>query len=233
MLSSHLQNMGYQKDLLAKYKKGNWLESLGYGAYKLSGDAVGWYSAVAALQQQKQSTIHPGGKTALELSGLAHYLKKQQRETKLFGAHTEKLPAWFTKQSWGVTVHYTQTKLFAYADSALYTIATIDGVELAISIPEMAIMEMLFEVPKKQSFDEAFRIMENLTTLRPGRAQYLLEKCNSVKVKRLFMWMAERINHHWVNDIEASKLDFGSGDRMIIKGGVYDKKYRITVPGAL
>ena len=52
-LSSTLEKKGYKKDLVRKYVKSGWLESLGYGAFKLAGDEIEWYGAVAALQNQK------------------------------------------------------------------------------------------------------------------------------------------------------------------------------------
>lgn len=229
-LSSHLRGMGYQKDLLKKYKESNWLESLGYGAYKLSGDQVGWYSGIEALQNQKSSNIHPGGKSALELKGYAHYIRHGQQSIRIFGNHKENLPAWFKNQEWSKSLIFTQTKLFDYNDGELYTIVTFEGVELKISIPEMAVMELLFEIPMNQTFDEAVKIMENLMTLRPKKVQYLLENCNSVKVKRIFMCMAEIVNHNWVVELDLTRIDFGKGDRMIVRDGTFNKKYGITVP---
>jgi hypothetical protein len=40
--------------------------------------------------------------------------------------------------------------------------------------------------------------MEGLNTLRPDLVQELLEKCSSVKVKRLFMHLAEQFQHPWL-----------------------------------
>jgi Transcriptional regulator, AbiEi antitoxin N-terminal domain len=37
-IASYLNNLGYQKDLLKKYVNSGWLDSLGYGAYKLKED---------------------------------------------------------------------------------------------------------------------------------------------------------------------------------------------------
>jgi hypothetical protein len=85
-------------------------------------------------------------------------------------------------------------------------------------------------VPKAESFEESFLLMEGLTTLRPKLVQELLEKCHSVKVKRLFMLLAERANHPWVKKLDLSKVDFGTGNRMLIKGGRVNKKYQISVP---
>ena len=91
-------------------------------------------------------------------------------------------------------------------------------------------MEMLYLVPNEQSFEEAYEIMEGLTTLRPKLVQRLLEECKSVKVRRLFLFMAESSNHDWVKELNVEKIDLGSGKRVIVKNGVLDKKYKITVP---
>lgn len=229
-LSSQLHSMGYQRDLLKRYTNSDWLESLGYGAFKLSGDKVGWYSGIEALQKQKHSNIHPAGKTALELKGFAHYLQQKGQTIRLYGNYTEKLPTWFNNQGWSESIEFTQTKLFDYTDSHMYSDIKIEGINLKISIPEMAAMEMLYQIPKRQTFNEALKIMDSLTTLRPDKVQYLLENCNSVKVKRIFMWMAEEHEHAWVEDLSLSNVDFGKGKRVIVKDGRLDKKYNITVP---
>lgn len=42
-----------------------------------------------------------------------------------------------------------------------------------------------------------FELMEGLNNLRPNQVQDLLEKCESVKVKRLFLYLAEKAGHEW------------------------------------
>ncbi len=91
-------------------------------------------------------------------------------------------------------------------------------------------MEMLHLTPKEVGFDEAQLIMENLVTLRPDVVQRLLTACRSVKVKRLFLYMAERQEHPWLSKLDLSKINLGKGKRMIIPNGRFDTKYQITVP---
>jgi len=102
---------------------------------------------------------------------------------------------------------------------------------IIVSSPERAIMEALYFVPQKETFEEARLLMEGLVTLRPKLAQELLEKINSIKVKRLFMYLAEECNLPWVSKINLSGVNLGSGKRIIVKGGTFDKKYKITVEG--
>ena len=56
-----------------------------------------------------------------------------------------------------------------------------------------------------------------------------LEGCTSVKTKRLFMHAAERSNHPWLQRLNLSKVDFGSGRRTIHAGGRLDRKYDLVV----
>ena len=53
--------------------------------------------------------------------------------------------------------------------------------------------------------------------------------CNSIKVKRLFLYMAENILHEWFDYLNLNKINLGSGKRVISKGGKLDKKYNIVI----
>lgn len=71
--------------------------------------------------------------------------------------------------------------------------------------------------------------MEGLNNLRPSQVQALLEQCNSVKVKRLFLYLAEKSDHEWVHHLQLEKINLGKGKRSVVKGGAYNSKYQITV----
>ena len=73
------------------------------------------------------------------------------------------------------------------------------------------------------------QILELLTVIKPELMRELLECCSSIKVKRLFLYMAERLDFPWFKRIGISKIDLGSGVREISKGGSYDKKYHIVI----
>ena len=78
-----------------RYKKSGWIQSFGRGAYILYGDKVEWPGALYALQTQLGLYVHPGGKTALELKGYAHYLPSGKRKVFLYGTQGRVLPSWF------------------------------------------------------------------------------------------------------------------------------------------
>lgn len=226
----HLHAEAFTSGLLSQYKDNGWIESVGRGAYKLANDTVEWMGGVYAIQSQLGLSIHPGGRTALELRGYAHYLPAKTSQVFLYGAPGEKLPAWFRSHDWGPTVDYLPTNAFPSDDATLLTAHRHGEFTVTISSPELGAMEMLYHVPKKQSFDHAYRIMESLVSLRPDVVQRLLERCKSVKVKRLFMYMAEKCNHAWVKKVDTGRVNFGRGKRVIVKGGTFDAKYAITVP---
>ncbi len=101
-----------------------------------------------------------------------------------------------------------------------------------MSTLERAILELLDEVPQRETFHQADVLMEGLRNLSPRRLQKLLGDCRSVKVKRLFLWFAERHNHAWLEGCRSPRHRPGRGKRMLVRGEL-DPKYNITVPGDL
>jgi hypothetical protein len=228
--ASYLNKQGYSHDLLTKYKKSGWIQSFGRGAYILNGDKVEWPGALYALQTQLGLNVYPGGKTALELKGYAHYLPSGRRKIFLYATRGQVLPTWFKGDRLGVEITLIRTNLFSSSNKTGLSEFKEKDLTLKISAPERAAMEMLHLVPGKVGFDEASLIMENLATLRPEIVQELLVMCRSIKVKRLFMFMAEKHGHTWVSDLDVSRLNLGKGKRVIVPKGRFVSKYQITVP---
>ncbi len=226
----YLESHGYSRKLLTKYKNSRWLAPLGNGAYTLFNDRVEWLGALYPLQTQIDLEVHAGGRTALEMKGYAHYLSDRIRTVFLYGRPGTKLPAWFKEHDWGVKIVFVMTNLFPNGYKEGLSEYREREFTVKISAPERAAMEMLYHVPGKVSFDEALLVMENLGSLRPSLVQDLLLNCNSVKVKRLFMHMAEKHAYPWVEQVDTSKVDFGRGNRSVVPHGTLDKKYQITVP---
>ncbi len=220
------------RKLVQQYLKSGWIERLGRGAFKRAGENVDWMGAVYAMQQQMKKTVHPAGKTALQLLGLAHYVPANFKmgQVNLFGSEKETLPAWFKKHDWGVSINYIMSGLFREADKLGLTAYDAGGYEIKISSAERAALEFCYAVPEKESFVELDEIMSSLVTLRPGLVQELLVACRSVKVKRLFMYLAEKHEHPWVKRIDIEKIDFGKGKRALCKNGKYNPKYKLVVP---
>ena len=230
-LTSWLTTNGYSNQLLNRYKKSNWLESVGVGALKQSGDPVTVEGALYALQHQADSTIHLGGKTALAMLGKSHYLELASKKMILFGEAKEKLPSWMLNYSWKVNLEYFSSS-FLPANIGLVE-KEIKNFSINISGAARAILECLYLAPKKQDLIECYELMEGLTNLRPNSVQQLLEACSSVKVKRLFLYMAEKAQHTWLNYLDRQKIDLGKGNRSLVKNGIYVPTYKITLPEKL
>ncbi len=227
-----LENQGVYRQLADTYIKSGWIERIGQGAFKKKGETIEWSGGLYTLQTQLNMSAHPAGKTALQLHGNAHYLPANLDQSKivLFGGKNEKLPAWFKNHKWKVEIRYIMTGLFGKDESPGQTIYDTGNYTIKISSPERAALEFCYEVPLNASFGELDHIMSGLTTLRPIMVQNLLEKCVSIKTKRLFMYLAEKHAHAWANKINLKKVNFGTGKRALCKNGHYNNKYKIVVP---
>jgi len=226
-----LEKQGVYQQLVHEYEKTSWVSRLGQGAYARAGDKVEWTGGLYAIQEQMGLPMHAGGKTALQMQGYAHFLPMGKGITvSLFGLPGVKLPMWFKQNRWGIKIRYTTTNLFSAKAGPGLTRKDMGSYLLSVSTPERAMMEVLYGVPNEESYEEAKLLMEGLTTLRPRLVQTLLEHCASVKVKRLFMVIAESCGHAWVKKLDTSKVNFGKGKRMLVRGGRLHSKYKITVP---
>lgn len=230
LTASYLNSIGIKSPLIEKYKNGNWIRQISRGAYILQGDMADWTGGLCALQTQQELNIHAGGKTALEMTGYAHYISGRPRQVFLYGTKGLKLPAWFHKHDWNVDLVYCSTSLFPEECREGLTTRKEKEYSFTISSAERAAMEMLYHVPSKVGFDEAMHVMENLSGLRSKVVQDLLEVCNSIKVKRLFAYLAKRHALPWVKKIDLDSINFGKGKRVIVSSGILDKEFLITVP---
>jgi Transcriptional regulator, AbiEi antitoxin, Type IV TA system/Transcriptional regulator, AbiEi antitoxin N-terminal domain len=247
-----LTRMGYSTSLRSQYVAAGWLEQPARRVYQRPRGAVSWQQAVISLQTLLAQDLIVGGRTALELHGLAHYLQQVTKVVYLYGPAPP--PTWLKDLPGGFNFNYrNDAKLFdtCRASTAPHSLTpSKDGrrgrhdgtVEqpwgqwnwpLVISSPERAILEFLYELPEHDSFHQADMLMEGLTSLSPARLQPLLADCRNIKVKRLFLFFAERHNHAWLKHLDRAAIDLGRGKRMLVKGGRYDPTYMITVPGDL
>lgn len=230
LFSSWLSAKGVNASEQATYVQNGWLEKVAYGVYKIAGANVSLFSALSAYNTQldKQCTI--GAETALELRGYMHYVPMGKPLAFLFGKPNQKLPEWFIAYEWDRTLRYQTSSLLGTEG---LDEMDVEGHRLWVSCPERAILECLNRPNATTSLLDTYYLMELLTTLRPRVMQEMLEKCSSVKVKRLFLYMAEKANHPWLKALDMSRIDIGSGRRMIVPQGKYVSKYNMTIPADL
>jgi len=222
-----LRELGYTPQLLKVYSNSKWIVSVVGGMYKLYHDDINWQGVLYGLQKKNNTTLHAGGKTALVLKGYGHYLSPTEGRAYLFSDRKENFNVWLSKFK---NVVLKRNEVFDYKEEKYFIMYNTGNFQIKISSPELAAMEMLYLVPQEQSFDEAAKIMEGLATLRPAIIQDLLQNCNSVKVKRLFLFMAENYDHPWMKELNLENINLGSGKRSIVTDGVLNKKYNLTVP---
>lgn len=87
--------------------------------------------------------------------------------------------------------------------------------------------------PKYYDYTDLYYIMEQLTTLRSDVVQRLLENTGSYGVKRMFLYMAEKAGHYWLDELNPSRIELGTSKLQLVSGGVYISKYKITIPQSL
>ena len=221
-----LATQGVSRQLADSFTESQWLERVGRGAYKRVDDKnVGWLGGVWALQ--RTVPVHVGAKTALEEQGFAHFIPMSRRRVWLFGPQKTKLPHWFVKNHWDHDVHLAATNLFSNNELGM-TEHRVNDFTVRMSAPERAMFETLYLVPNNQSLNEAFQLMEGMTTLRPRLLDELLAECNSLTVRRVFMVFAHRLRYPWYKKLHA--VDLGEGKRAFAGGGKYHPSFQISLP---
>jgi hypothetical protein len=230
-LASWLEDQGISYELQKRYRKSGWLESVGKGAFKRPKEEVRWQGGLYALQTQANSPIHAGAITALAMHGLAHYLRVAGEKVFLFSPYKTNLPTWYKNYPWGNPIKHVQTS-FLPAELGLQE-QELKTFSITVSMPERAILECLFLAPTHFDLVECYQVMEGLVNLRPRLVQELLEQCTSVKVKRTFLYMAQKAGHQWLSRLERDKIDLGKGKRSLVKGGILDAEFQITLPKEL
>ncbi|OAV65985.1 hypothetical protein Barb6XT_02175 [Bacteroidales bacterium Barb6XT] len=232
LLSPWLASEGYSFELQQRYRTSGWLKSIGRGAVVRNGDSLVLSGAIAALQMQANLNIHIGGRSALEQLGVAHYLQVNSQEITLFVEGKTSLPLWFTNNQWDTDIKIFRVSLFKGKEVGLTDYQ--DG-ELTVKISSAirAMMECLSLCPKQFPLTESYELMEGLSTLRPAQVQILLEECKSIKVKRLFLFFAEKAGHGWFKYIDIKQIDLGAGVRSLVNDGAFVSKYQLVLPKEL
>lgn len=251
-----LTDRGYSTSLRSQYVKAGWLQQPARRVYRRPRGALSWQQVVISLQTLLKQKLVVGGRTALELQGYAHYLRQTETEVHLYGPTKPASWLWNLQLDAMFVVHnsavlfgddlrdvaFPGLREHAASDTELKPLSEAGlkvlpwgqwGWPFVISAPERSILELLDELPDKESFHQADMLFEGLANLSPRRMQRLLKRCRSVKVKRLFLFFADRHGHAWRKHLDPEALDLGSGKRMLVKGGRLHPTYRITVPADL
>jgi hypothetical protein len=235
---STLLKAGIKSYTLDNYLRSGKLKLLTKGVYCWKESLPNWQGLVASLPRLTEQKILVGGITALELQGYSHYLKvgADQHIHLYSGSH---VPPWvkslfISLQSVNVIWHSTG-HLWSEEDLADKGVLIRDeqNYKYPVSIPERAILELLFLLPDHFSFEHTNEVFQGLTQLSPHKMSAILMMCKSIKVKRLFFWFADKYNYPWRKHINENEYTLGAGKRVIASGGILDKRYNITVPSSM
>lgn len=230
-----LQEQGFSVPYIDNSVRRRALVAVAPGVYYREDVALTWHGAVASLQRMSECPVHVGGLTALELSGISHYINKSDKpHIALYSP--EKLPAWVNKLHVEAVLEWHGTKRLWPAPLMLdqnflrHREWSKSLPELTYSCVEKAFLEVLNETPKRVSFEHADALLQGLYNLSPRKLDALLKNCLNVKVKRLFLWLAERNQHSWFKYLTLKDYDLGTGKRVLAINGRLESKWQITVP---
>lgn len=228
---SKLLEMGFDKPAIDYFLRSGKLVSLTRGVYRRPGPPLKWEHLVYSVRQHGYQA-HVGTRSALDLSGFAHFLPLGGNNTTIHLYCQEKLPNWLATSGEKAKIHPHRFKLFRNVPQYAITEHQIGHWDWTIEYasPELALLELVDDIKDETDFTVADKYFEPATTLRPKVLNTLLSTCTMVQAKRLFLWFAKRHEHPWYAALNMSDIHLGSGKRMVIQGGSLDKDFQITVP---
>lgn len=228
LFGSWLSSLGLDARGQHAYMKSGWLDRISKGVYKIHGSTPSLMATISSYNTQLGKSCIVGAYTALEHRGYSHYLPMGKPTAYLFTDKNNKLPSWLLKEEWDMTIKYMTTSFLGDELLGVETMA-INQHDLLVSSPERAILECLNLPDASSALLDIYYIMESMTTLRPKLVQTLLETCTSQKVKRLFLYMAEKAGHAWFKALKLEDISLGTSRFMITPTGKYIRKYNMTI----
>lgn len=232
-----LLTQGFTASRLDNALKSGKLVALSSGLYARPDLPVNWQGVVFALQREQWGAVI-GGLSAFELLGKGHYVPMANtKDLDLFAP--SRPPSWLRRLPLRMDVQWHGTARLWGDKPKLDQFCTQthqwreDLPPLILARPERALLEVLSLVPQTISFELADNLFQGLTSLSPTRMAAAMQDCASVKVKRLYFWLASRYGYPWTRHLRAEDYNLGSGKRVVAPGGKLDKRFMITVPEAL
>lgn len=207
-----LQARGMAPKQAARYAAEGWLRRLGHGVYALPSDQLD-RDACLALLADSLPGLHVAGKTALAWRGVRHNLAYQP-QLALWGDRSARLPDWFTA---AFPSTYQATHLFDDALPVDIGLAPLPAgrKDVLVSTPERAVLELLSDVGKGQSLEEASHLVEGARTLRLPVLGLLLAHLKRIKVARLADAMADELDLPWKSLARQHSERLGGGRRWV------------------
>jgi hypothetical protein len=116
--------------------------------------------------------------------------------------------------------HYQATHLFDAKIPVDLGVAPLPAgrSDLLVSTPERAILELLSEIGKRQTLEEAKHLVEGARALRLNVLEELLEHLTRIKVIRLAYVLADDLDLPWQALALKHSVRLGGGERWVTVG---------------
>lgn len=222
--SGDLREAGVSNALAARYVRSGWLERLDRGVYQFAGDRLDRDRTLHFLED-RVSGLRVAGKTALARHG---YLQNVAfRETTIVWAEGRaRLPEWAQER---FNLRFCVRNLFEGNLAFRGRVCRLPDMEEGpwVSVPEVALLEMLSEVGVTEGVEETRNIMESMRRLRSGRLSEAIASCRMVKAVRLCAVWARELSLDWADVAYAAVPESKRKGRWV--GKLYDGS-TLTLP---
>ena len=227
--SEWLRNRGYSSQLMKRYRESGWFESLTNGVFFRRNEKLSALASIYTYNKQTAKSVRIAAHSALELHGFSHYIPMGKPKL-IVSFDTVKPKEWVKSDKFDMSIVPFTTGIF---DAPSTQLLRKDGLELIVSTPEQAFLECLHLVPAHYNYMDLFYLMEQLTSLDPEGVQKALINTRSQRVKRIFLYMAEKAGHYWFNMLDTDSIGITASKLQLVEKGTYIPKYRITAPKEL
>ena len=225
-----LNENGFDRTAIDYYMRSKTLKAVSRGVYRKPGPPLKWQNVVYSLNLLGYS-VHVGHMTALQFHGYTHYLELSG--TRTISLYCDrKLPKWTFEIEIKEKLQQVSRNPFSLDITAGLEAIPFGTWDWPVwySIPERAFLELLSTVDSAAEIQQVDKLFEGAANFRPVMVRKMMKQCRQVKAKRLFLWLAKRHNFPWFNTLDINKYDLGKGKRQIVKDGILDKDYLITIP---
>lgn len=227
LFSSWLHRMGFSPQLVRRYRESGWLETLVRGVMYRRADKLSAMAAVSCYAHQTGNHARIAAHSALDLQGFSHYVPMGRKPRLMVAFDSGNVEKWVRSDKYDMVIEPFNTSVFNNPSTIS---VDKEKYSLTLSSPEQAFLECLYLVPFFYNYIDLYYIMEQMTSLDPEKVQNALENTKSQRIKRMFLYMAEKAGHYWFEMLQPEKFDFSSSKLQLVENGVYISKYRITVP---
>ncbi|NIM15038.1 MAG: hypothetical protein GTO45_24005, partial [Candidatus Aminicenantes bacterium] len=182
--TAKLKTMGISPFLARKYKESGWIESIGFGVYKLPNSDLSIEGLLHCLQEDLNLNLHAGAKTALEMGGVRHFYREEEKVYFYINSKSN-VPLWvrsFHKKAKIIRSSKWNQKKFLYNPGTKIF-------DFFIAKKELAILEQIELINRGETFEETAQLFELLSSMDSKLINELLKEA-SIKAKRIFLFLA-------------------------------------------